>query len=83
MDLIDVTPKDAGPIIKKARRWREIMRQRVELLAKEVALKNEILVDIKDAKLKRLKDGVIRFTYDGYTLTVTPQDEKLNIKEVK
>jgi len=83
LDLIDVHPKNAGPIIELARKYRTVVSQRVKLLAKEVEMKAQILEMVKAANLKRLADGVIRFTYDGYTLTVTPQDEKLNVKEVK
>ena len=36
---------------------------------------------VKDAGLKRLDDGTIRFKVDGMLITVTPRDELIRVKE--
>ena len=81
MDLIDVSPENAGPIIEKAREYKEVVSERVGLTAKEVKLKAELLQLVSDADLQRLEDGKIRFEYDGVTITVTPRDELIQVKE--
>lgn len=81
LELIDVAPKNAEPIIEAARLYKKVQSARLKALAQEVELKDKIRQLVKKAKLQRLKDGVIRFTYDGVTVCITPQDEKVTVKE--
>lgn len=83
LELIDVTPENLKKIIPIARAYRKIVKDRVQFTNKETELKNKLLQLVKDAELKRLPDGKIRFKCDGLTVTVTPCDEKISIKENK
>ena len=79
--LIDVLPEDAKPIIEAARDYKKHQKVRLAALKKEVELKQRILDLVNKAKLQRLKDGKIRFEYDGVKITVTPTDDKIDVKE--
>ena len=81
MDLIDVTPKELKRILPIAKEYRRVVKQRVKLTAKEVTLKGQILEEVKKAKLPRLDDGSVRFKCDGITISVTPRDELVKVKE--
>lgn len=81
MPLIDVAPKNAKVIIEAARDYRKLVAGRLKLLAKEIEQKAEVLRLVKKAKLTPLEGGKIKFTYDGVTICVTPQDEKITIQE--
>ena len=81
MDLIEVGPENAKEIILHARRYKASQKKRIEALAEEIAEKQKLLALISDAHLKRLDDGKIRFKLDGFTITVTPRDELVKIKE--
>lgn len=83
LDLIDVTPENLKKIIPVARAYRKVVKERVEFTNRETALKTDLLNLIKEAKLKRLPNGNIKFKCDGLTITVTPTDEKISIKEEK
>ena len=81
LDLIDVAPKNAKPMIEEGRLYKKAQKARQKFLAEEVKHKDKIRQLAKDAGLHRLEDGVIRFTYDGVTICITPQDEKVTVKE--
>lgn len=81
LELIDVLPKDARPIVEAARIYKEYLRERQAALAEEVKHKKIVLDLIKKAELQPLKDGVIRFTCDGVTISITPRDELVKVKE--
>lgn len=81
LDLIDVLPEDAKPIIEAAKVHKELVSQRTALLAKEVAQKKFVLKMVQDAGFQRLSDGTIKFACDGWMIIVAPQDEKLTVKE--
>lgn len=81
LDLIDVSPKNAKPIIEAGRLYKKAVKVRQKALAKEVELKDKIRQLAKEAKIPRLPNGVIRFTYEGVTICITPQDEKVTVKE--
>ncbi len=71
--LIDVQPENAKPIIRAARIYKEHQAVRLSALAKEKEHKQKVLELVKEAKLQPLKDGVIKFTYEGVTVTIEPQ----------
>lgn len=80
-DLIDVAPENAKPIIAKAKKYKEAVITRVTALDKEVKLKKELLDLVHDAGLKRLANGNISFTYDGFKITVTPRDDLIKVED--
>lgn len=81
LELIDVAPENAKPIIAAGRRYKKAQKARLEALAEEIKLKDKIRQLAKDANIKRLENGVIRFTYNGVTICITPQDEKVTVKD--
>ena len=83
LPLIDVMPKEAKPIIEAARRYKVFQTARLKALKGEVEQKQLILDLVSKAGFQRLKDGKIRFEHEGVTITVTPQDDKIDIKEKK
>lgn len=83
MDLIDVAPKNAKPIIDEARIYKTLMLARKKAGGKEAAQKVKVLNLIREAKLQPLESGVIRFKYGGFTIKITPRDELVQITEEK
>lgn len=81
MDLIDVAPQHLAEIKPIARKYRAAVKRRMKAGEEEVQLKQEILALIKSENLTRLPDGSIRFKCDGMTITVTPRDELVKVKE--
>lgn len=81
LPLIEVAPKNAKPIVEAARQYKMAQAARIKALAKEVELKQKVRQLVKEANLQRLKDGVIRFTYDRVTVCITPQDEKVTVTD--
>ena len=81
LQLIDVLPKKAKPIIKQARIYKRFQLARKAALKAEVEQKQKVLNLVKAANIKSLKDGVIRFTCDDVTICITPRDELLQIRE--
>lgn len=81
LDLIDVSPENAKPIIAAARVYKKLVATRQNALDKEVKQKQKILGLIKEAKLTPLEDGTTKFRYDGVTISVTPRDELVKVKE--
>ena len=81
LELIDVLPKVAKPIIEAARVYKGFQTKRLQFLAKEKKQKQIVLELVRDAKLQPLEGGLIKFTTDGVTISVTPRDELLRINE--
>ena len=80
-DLIDVHPENEKKIIAAARRYKKAQAARIKALDDEVNAKQELLQLVKEADLQRLDDGKIQFRIDGMTITVTPRDELIRVKE--
>jgi len=81
MELIDVSPKKAKPIIAAARILKKFQIARASAQEKENKQKAILLNLIEEANIQRLPDGKIKFHYDGITLTVTPKQESVSVKE--
>jgi hypothetical protein len=81
MDLIDVAPANAKPIIAEARAYEAAKRARLKAGAEETARKEKLLTLIKQANLQRLDDGSIRFKARGFIIKVTPRDELVTVTE--
>ena len=81
LQLIEVAPKNAKPIIEAGRLYKKAVKTRQKALAKEVELKEKIRQLAKEANIQRLANGEIKFKYDGVTIRITPQDEKVTVTE--
>lgn len=81
MDLIDVGPENLKQIKPIAKKYRQAVKERMAAGETEKDLKEQLLAMVKDANLKRLDDGTIRFKVDGMLITVTPRDELIRVKE--
>ena len=81
--LIDIHPENAKPIIALALTYKKYVAERQLALAKEVELKNKILDLVKAAKLQPLENGNTTFTYEGVTVSIEPQDEKVKVSMTK
>lgn len=80
-DLMDVGPENAEEIIKAARLYRKLLAARLTALKEETAQKQEVLRLVRKADLHPVNGGKIKFTRDGVTVSVTPRDELVQIKE--
>lgn len=80
MDLIDVTPENQKDILATAKAYKKVQKRRIEALAEEKTLKTELLELIRQADLQPV-DGKISVNVDGYTITVTPRDELVRVKD--
>ena len=83
LDLIDVAPENAKPIVEAARLYKEAQSARLNALKEELKQRDEVLKLIKAAKLQPLEGGKIKFTYGGFTISVTPRNELITVKEAK
>jgi len=81
LDLIDVKPENAKHIVNAARLYKQYQAARLAALKQEIDQKQTILALVKKAKLQPLEGGVIRFKVDGVTISVTPRDELVKVKE--
>lgn len=81
LDLIDVAPKNAKAIIAAARIYKKLSAARQNALVNEVKQKTEILRLVRAANITPLDGGKIKFKYDGVTISVTPRDELVQVKE--
>jgi hypothetical protein len=82
MDLIDTQPENSKEIIKLARAYQKAKMDRIAALETELDRKGKLLELIHAAKLNPV-DGVIKFTCDGFTITVTPRDELIKVKSAE
>jgi hypothetical protein len=81
LELIDVLPENAKPIIAAARLYKKFQAARMAALDKETKQKQVVLNLIHEAKLQPLEGGKIKFEHDGVIISVTPRDELIKIKE--
>ena len=81
MDLIDVAPEFAKPIIAAAKVYKKASAARQAALAEEVKLKQKVLGLVKQAKIKPNKEGVTKFRYKSIEISITPRDELLKVKD--
>lgn len=82
LDLIDVQPENQKKIKTVAKRYRAAQKARISALEKEIEEKELLLGLIREANLKMI-DGKIKFSIDGMTITVTPRDELVKVKEAE
>lgn len=80
LELIDLTPENAKPLRRAARAYKKAQGERIAALNDEKKHKEKILELVKEAKLKPLEGGVIRFSLNGMVITVTPRDQLVQVK---
>jgi len=81
LDLIDIHPKEAKPIIAAARLYKKYQLARMAAGKKEVEQKRKVLELVKEAKLQPLEGGKIKFEYNGVEISIMPRDELVKIKD--
>ena len=78
--LIDVQPKNKKEIVTKAKAYKRAVIARLSAGDKESNLKSELLELIKGANLQPTEDGRIKFSLNGFKITVTPRDMLIQVK---
>lgn len=81
LQLIDVGPENLKKIKPVAKKYEAAKRRRMAAGEEESELKQQLLALVKEANLSRLPDGTIRFKVDHMTITVTPRDELVKVKD--
>jgi hypothetical protein len=83
LELIDVGPKNLKVIAPHARKYREIVKERLELQKVEADEKEIIRDLISKSGLKHLPNGHITFECEGLIIDVEPRDEVIHVNEKK
>jgi len=60
---------------------RKFQNDRASAQDKENNQRAKLLGLIADANIPRLPDGKLKFSYDSVTITVTPKQESISVKE--
>ena len=81
LELIDVKPENMQEILPAAQTYQKAKLARMKATDKETKAKKELLQLVKEAKLKPLDDGVIRFRCEHLFISITPRDELIKVKE--
>jgi hypothetical protein len=68
-------------IMPVAKEYERVKMDRCNLTVKEKELKTQLLSLIKESGVKPLADGSIRLCADGISITVTPRDELVKVKD--
>ncbi len=80
-DLIDVCPPNIKEIVLHAKRYREHLTTRLAAQKGEEREKQKVKDLVKEAKLQPIEGGIIKFSYDGFTVKLTPRDILVQIEE--
>lgn len=80
-DLIDVCPKNIKEIVATAKRYKEFQTTRLAAGKGEEREKQKIKDLVKEADLQPIEGGIIKFNYEGFTISLTPRDILVEIKE--
>lgn len=81
LDLIDVQPENAKVIVSAARLYKKFQAARLAAGTKEADQKQKVLELMRAANLQPLEGGKLKFKYENVTVSVTPRDELIEIKE--
>ena len=81
LELIDVTPENMKTIAPLAKQYEKVKQARMRASKREVETKQELLEAVREANMSPLPDGSIRFRANGMTITITPRDELVQVKE--
>jgi hypothetical protein len=79
-DLIDVQPENIKEIVKQARLYKRLQVKRIDMLTDEVVAKKTLLSMLEAEKIERI-DGKIVLKCNGMTITVSPRDELIKVKD--
>ncbi|MGE0289359.1 MAG: hypothetical protein AB7I42_23995 [Bradyrhizobium sp.] len=79
--LLDVSHPAAKEIQRIARAYKKTVKERMEVAKKELELKEKLRAEVKESGMKPDEDGVITFTCGKVTITVTPRDELVRVKD--
>lgn len=82
LDLIDVAPENAKPIMEAARKYQHHQKVRIAAGVKEKEQKELIKELVGKADLQPLAGGKIKFEYDGLRITITPRDELVQVTDI-
>lgn len=77
----DVLPKNIKEIIALAGVYKKSVNARMALGKKEVEQKHELIELVRAAKLKTTDKGVIMFSHEDITITLTPGKDTIKVKE--
>ena len=83
LQLIETLPENIQEIVDVALEYEEYKQSRLNIQKKEVEFKAKISEMVHKAGFQPLKDGVIRFRYDGVLIEATPRDEVIKVKKVE
>lgn len=80
-ELFEIHGENAKLIVAAAVLYKKHQKARLAAAAKEAEQKALILELVKQADLQVLAGGKVKCTVDGMTITVTPRDELVQVKE--
>lgn len=81
LQLLEVSHPSAKKITSIARAYKKIVRERVELTSEEVELKGKLRQAVRETDMKPDAEGIITFKCGKITVTVTPRDELIRVKD--
>jgi len=73
--LLDTDPENVKPLVKKARKYRATIANRLSIQQTEAEEKAELRELVADSGLKPLDNGNIEFHYEDVTIVVEPPKE--------
>ena len=78
--LFDTAPDNVKPMIKKAKKYRAVIAERLSIQQEEAALKAELREIVAESGLTPNDKGEIVFNYEDVTIIVEPpKDGKLTV----
>ncbi len=80
LQLLDTDDPAAKPLKACAKRYKKLVRERMEIGAKEVAEKEKLRALVKELGVKPNADGVFDIKIDGVEIKVTPRNELVSVK---
>ncbi len=80
LELIDITPEYAKPILAAGRKYKKALAARQAALAEEIEAKHKIIELVKQAKIAPNAEGITQCRVDGMTIKITPRDELVRVK---
>ena len=82
-ELFELLGEGSAEIQEAGTEYNKHLKIRLAALKKEVKYKEIIRELVKKAGLQRMPDGVIRFTAGEKEFKITPQDDKVQVRDKK
>jgi hypothetical protein len=79
--LMEIHDDKAKGVLAIGKKYLAAVQKRLAAGRKEVTLKGEIRDYIRGLEYKPLADGCVRISIEGTEICVSPQDDKITIKE--